>query len=169
MLHVAPQLIVPGELLTVPEPAPVLLTVKVNVGAGEKVAVTPTEDVGIVKLQAPVPEQAPLQPANTDADEAGAAVSVTTLPLAMALELVQVPEGTPEVIVQLMPPVPVTVPLPVPAPVTVTLVRLNVALTDCGDVIETVHAPVPLQAPPHPAKADPADALGVRVTLVPLT
>jgi hypothetical protein len=168
LLHVAPQLIVPGELVTVPEPVPVVLTVRVKVGAGAKVAVTPTEEVGMVKLHAPVPEQAPLQPANTEAEDAGAAVRVTTLPLLIALEFVQVPDGAPEVIVQLMPPVPVTVPLPVPAPVTVTLVRLKVALTDCAEVIDTEHAPVPLQAPPQPANADPAGALGVRVTLVPL-
>jgi hypothetical protein len=55
--------------------------------------------------------------------EAGAAVSVTVLPLLMAVELVHVPEVVAEVIVQLMLPVPVTVPLPVlPVAFTVTVV-----------------------------------------------
>jgi hypothetical protein len=130
--QVAPQLMPPGELVTVPEaaPAPVFDTVRAKVGAGEKVAVTETGAVPMVKVQEPVPEHVPLQPENTDAEEAGDAVSVTMLPVLMADELVQVPVAEPDVIVQLMPLVPVTVPLPVPAPPTVTVVRLNVALTD---------------------------------------
>ena len=131
-------------------------------------AVTATGAVPIVKVQAPVPEQAPVQPANTEAELAGDAVNVTTLPVLIAVEFVQVPERVPDVIVQLMPPVPVTLPLPVPAPVTVTVVRLKVALTDCAALIVTEQAPVPAQAPPHPANADPAGALGVSVTTVPL-
>jgi hypothetical protein len=121
----------------------------------------------MVNVQAPVPEQAPLQPANTYSEEAGVAVSVTVSPALIGLVLVQVPEVAPKVEVQLMPPVPVTVPLPVPAPVTVTVVRLKVALTDCAEFMVTEQAPVPVQAPPQPAKADPAGAAGVSVTTVP--
>ena len=117
-------------LVIVPLPAPLLETVRLNVGAGENVAVTPTGAVPIVNVQVPVPEQAPVQPANTEAELAGDAVRVTTLPVLIALEFVQVPLAAPEVIVQLTLPVPVTLPLPVPAPLTVTVVRLNVALTD---------------------------------------
>ncbi len=121
----------------------------------------------IVNVQAPLPEQGPLQPANTYSEEAGVAVSVTVSPALIGLVLVQVPEVTPAVEVQLMPPVPVTVPLPVPAPVTVTVVRLKVALTDCAAFIVTEQAPVPVQALLQPAKADPAGAAGVNVTDVP--
>ena len=111
-------------------PAPDLVTVKAKVGAGAKTAVAVTGAVPMVKLQAPVPEQAPLQPEKTKALEAGVAVSVTAEPLLMAVLLVQVPEVDAEVIVQLMPPVPVTVPLPVlPVAFTVTVVRLKGAPT----------------------------------------
>jgi hypothetical protein len=145
-----------------------LVTVSVLCGAGEKVAPTVTAEVPMVKLQEPLPVQAPLQPANTENEEAGAAVSVTTLPLLIAVELVHVPEIAPEVMVQLMPSVPVTDPLPVPAPVTVTVVRLKAALTDCAELMVTEQAPVPVQAPPQPAKDVPAGALGVSDTDVPL-
>ena len=158
----------PVLLVIVPLPAPLLETVRLNVGAGENVAVTPTGAVPMVNVQVPVPEQAPVQPANTEAELAGDAVRVTTLPVLIALEFVQVPLAAPDVIVQLTPPVPVTLPLPVPAPLTVTVVRLNVALTDCAALIVTEQVPVPAHAPPHPAKADPAGALGVSVTTVPL-
>src|SRR6185503_8239523 len=33
--------------------------------------------------------------------------------------------------------------------------ELKVALTDCAEFIVTLHAPVPLQAPPQPAKVEP--------------
>jgi hypothetical protein len=76
--HVAPQLIPAGLEVTVPLPVPALLTDSVNV-CTLKVAVT---DVAafIVTEQVPVPEQAPLQPAKVE-PPAGAAVSVTTVPL----------------------------------------------------------------------------------------
>ena len=168
-LHVAPQLIPAGALVTVPDPDPVFDTVIAKVGGGVKVAVTATGAVPIVKVQVPVPEHTPLQPANTDAEDAGEAVSVTTFPVLMALEFVHVPDAAPDVIVQLTPPVPVTLPLPVPAPVTVTVVRLKVAVTDSAALIVTAHAPVPVQAPLQPAKAEPAGALGVKFTVVPVT
>ena len=159
----------PVSLVTVPLPAPLLVTDSANVGAALNVAVTDTGAVPIVNVQLPVPEQAPLQPANTEAEVAGDAVSVTTVPVLIALELVHVPEGTPALIVQLTPPVPVTLPLPTPAPLTVTVVRLKVAVTAWAAVMLTLHGMVvPLQAPLHPAKADPAGALGVRFTVVPL-
>ena len=156
-------------LVIVPVPAPFLETVRLNVGAGEKVAVTATGAVPIVNVQLPVPEHAPFQPANTEAEEAGEAVNVTRAPLLMLLEFVHVPDAAPEVIVQFTPPVPVTLPLPVPAPLTVTVVRLKVAVTACAALIVTEHAPVPVQAPLQPANADPAGALGVRFTVVPVT
>jgi hypothetical protein len=167
--QVAPQLMPEGELVTVPDaaPAPVLLTVRAKFGAGSKVAVTATGAVPMVKLQAPVPEHTPLQPENTEAELAGVAVNVTGFPLLIALELVQVPEVAPAVMVQLMPPVPVAVPLPVPAPLTVTVVGLNVAVTDCAELMVNEQAPVPVQAPLQPAKADPEEAAGVSATTLP--
>ena len=54
--------------------------------------------------------------------------------------------------------------------VTVTkfLVELNVAVTAVAALTVTTHAPVPLQAPPQPAKTEPSAALCVNVTCVPL-
>ena len=44
---------------------------------------------------------------------------------------------------------------------------LNVAVTDCAALIVTVQVPVPLHAPPQPAKLEPEVAEAVSVTLVP--
>jgi hypothetical protein len=43
----------------------------------------------------------------------------------------------------------------------------KVALTLWSDVIETVHGPVPAQAPLQPAKVEPSSAAAVRLTLAP--
>jgi hypothetical protein len=64
--QVAPQLMPAGELETLPDPAPDLVTVNVLCGAGEKVAVTLSADVVTLSEQVPVPEQAPVQPAKTE-------------------------------------------------------------------------------------------------------
>jgi hypothetical protein len=159
--QVAPQLIVPGELVIAPEPVPVLLTESVNVGAGEKVAVTPTDEVPMVKLQVPVPEQAPLQPANTEAEDDGVAVSVIAV---LVLKLAE------QVAPQLIPAgALLTDPLPVPARVTFTgkVAGMKMALTDCAEFMVTEQAPVPAQAPAQPANTDPAAAVGVSATTVP--
>ena len=67
-----------GELVTVPLPLPVSLTVRAKVGA--KVAVTVVDEVRVT-VQAPVPEHPPpLQPVKIDWPF-GAAVRVTTVPL----------------------------------------------------------------------------------------
>jgi hypothetical protein len=111
-------------------------------------------------VHAPVPEQAPLQPAKL-APLPAAAVSVTEVPLAK-LPL--------QVLPQLMPPVfDVTVPVPLPAFVTasvkLTPELLNVAVTLRAAVIDTVHAvAVPLHAPPQPPNVDPLAAAAVSVT-----
>src|SRR5262245_29215060 len=59
----------------------------------------------------------------------------------------------------------------VPFPETPTLSEpewdVNVAGTDAAAPMVTVHVPVPLHAPLHPAKTEPADAAGVSVTGVP--
>jgi hypothetical protein len=63
----------------------------------------------------------------------------------------------------------VTVPVPVPDNVTVSVaaVRLNAAPTDVLPLTVTVHEPVPLHAPDHPANAEFVPAVGVRVIWVP--
>ncbi len=60
------QLMPAGVLVIVPVPLPGNVTVTFTCGAGEKVAVTVVLDAGMAKLQVPVPEHGPLQPANTD-------------------------------------------------------------------------------------------------------
>ena len=66
--------------VTVPLPEPVLLTERVKVWGRSNVAVTVVAAL-MVTEHVPVPEQPPpLQPANVD-PPAGAAVSVTTVPL----------------------------------------------------------------------------------------
>ena len=75
----APQLIPAGELVTVPVPVPVLLTIRfwaaaVNMAVTERFAVIET-------VQVPLPEHAPLQPAKAEPPAADA-VKVTEVPLA---------------------------------------------------------------------------------------
>jgi len=63
----------------------------------------------------------------------------------------------------------VTVPLPVPARVTPNAnvdAVLNVAVAERACVIDTVHVPVPEQAPLQPAKLAPLPAAAVSVTEV---
>ena len=69
-----------GELVTVPVPAPAGTTVNDSVGARVNEADTVVTD-DIVTLQAPVPVQAPPQPANTE-PETGVAVRLTEVPAA---------------------------------------------------------------------------------------
>jgi hypothetical protein len=63
----------------------------------------------------------------------------------------------------------VTVPVPVPVLATerVDVFSVNVAATFRAVVMLTMQAPVPVQAPVHPAKVEPVPAEAARVTLVP--
>jgi hypothetical protein len=76
-VHVAPQLMPAGDEVTVPVPAPDLVTVMVLVSC-VKVAVTACAPppIGIVMTQLPVPLHAPLQPVNCE-PAAALAVNVT--------------------------------------------------------------------------------------------
>src|SRR5207249_577708 len=159
--QVAPQVIPAGELVTVPLPVPPLLTVRAKLGR-LKVAVTVVAAES-VSTQAPVPEHPPpVQPVKVE-PAAGVAVSVTAVPLAKLAEQVApqvIPAG------EL-----VTVPLPVPALLTVSakLGRAKVAVTVVAAETVTVQAPVPEQPPPlQPLKVEPAAAVAVSVTAVPL-
>src|SRR5437867_7204944 len=109
--QVAPQEMPAGALVTVPVPAPLGLTVSVKVGTA-KVAVTVVPALSVT-VQVPVPEQPPpLQPLNVD-PAAGAAVKVTTVPLAYAAMQVA-PQEMPAGLL-------VTVPIPGPALLTVSV------------------------------------------------
>src|SRR5581483_9191021 len=113
-----------------------------------------------VTLQAPVPEQAPLQ-ARKREPVLGEAVSCTTVPpakLALQVRPQVIPDG------EL-----VTVPLPVPANVTVkaTPALEKVAVTELAALTVTVQVAVPEQAPDHPAKAEPTAGVADNCTTVP--
>jgi len=127
-----------------------------------KVAVTVVAALKVT-VQAPVPEQPPpLQPPKVE-PAAGAAVSVTAVPLGkLATHVAPQVMPTGEL---------VTVPLPVPALLTVSakLGRLKVAVTVVAAESVTTQAPVPVQPPPlQPPKVEPAAGAAVSITAVPL-
>jgi hypothetical protein len=134
-------------------------------GGALKVAVT---DAGFASniVQVALPEQAPVHPVKVEL-ELGVAVSATDVPVAkLALHVAP----------QLMPAgALVTVPIPAPESVTVSSTvaggggaeALNVAVTDVGAASNSVHAPVPEQAPVHPVKVELALGFAVSVTDVP--
>src|SRR5436853_387779 len=115
-----------------------------------------------VTVQAPGPEQPPpLQPPKVE-PAAGAAVSVTAVPLVKLAA---------QVAPQMMPAgALVTAPLPVPALLTVSVkVGVKVAVTVVAAETVTTHDPVPEQPPPlQPVKVEPAAGAAVSVTAVPL-
>jgi len=159
--HVVPQEMPAGALVTVPDPVPALVTVSVK-ACSVNVALTVCAAF-TVTVQVPEPVQPPpLQPVNVE-PVAGAAVSVTEVPLA---------NGDAQVVPQEMPAgALVTVPDPVPALVTVSVkgCSVNVAVTVCAAFTVTVQVPVPVQPPPlQPVNVEPAAGAAVKVTAVPL-
>jgi hypothetical protein len=158
--QVAPQEMPAGALVTVPLPAPVLLTVSEKLWSA-KVAVTDVAAL-IVTVQVPVPVQPPLQPVKVE-PAAGAAVRVTTVPVVKEVEHVA-PQEMPAGAL-------VTVPLPAPALVMVSAKDdcMKVAVTEVAALIATVQVPVPEHPPPlQPVNVEPAAAAAVNVTEVPL-
>jgi hypothetical protein len=158
-VHVAPQLIPEGDEVTVPPPVPFLLTARPN-WITLKLADTDSA-VSMVTVQGPFPLHAPDQPVNVDVPP-GAAVSVTTVPLAKLKEHVGpqlIPEGDE-----------VTVPSPVPVLATFNpfWTTLKLAVTELAAFMVTVHGPIPLHAPVHPVNVDAPSAAGVRVTMAPV-
>jgi hypothetical protein len=113
-VQVAPQSMPAGELVTVPGPKPDRSAVSTKLEVEVfRVKLAPTDLAAlIVTVQAPVPEQLPLQPVNVAVDD-GVAVSVTTVPLVNEAEHV-VPHEIPAGLL-------VTVPVPVPARDTVSV------------------------------------------------
>jgi hypothetical protein len=152
----------PGVVVPVVEPpdGTVIVTAlfdELNVAVTDVAAVT-------VTTHAPVPVQAPLQPAKTE-PSAALWVSVTCVPPANPAEQVSgqsIPAG-----------VLVTLPLPVPASVTVNAklfaLAVKFAVTAVVAVIVRPHVPVPSQGPaPQPANVDPLVGVAVSVICVPL-
>src|SRR5437867_2262938 len=136
------------------------LSVGADVGAKVAVTVVAAESV---TTHVPVPEQPPpLQPVKVE-PAAGAAVSVTAVPLVKLAA---------QVAPQLVPAGGLgTVPRPVPAVVTVSVKvwSVKVAVTVVAAESVTVQAPVPEQPPPlQPVKVEPAAGVAVNVTAVPL-
>src|SRR5438552_3488354 len=138
--QVAPQVIPAGALVTVPLPVPAGVTVRVKV-CRVKVAVTVVAPE-TVTTHVPVPEHPPqLQPVKVE-PAAGAAVSVTTVPLAKLAE---------QVAAQLIPAGElVTVPRSVAARVgeRVKVCTVKVAVTEVAAESVTAQVPVPEQPPP---------------------
>ena len=108
--QVAPQEMPAGELVTVPVPAPALVTVSAK-DACMKVAVTLVAALSVT-VHGPVPEQPPPQPVNVE-PAAGVAVKVTAVPLVKPAAHVA-PQEMPAGVL-------VTVPAPAPAFVTVSV------------------------------------------------
>src|SRR5437773_1471383 len=159
--HVAPQAMPAGLLVTVPAPAPALVSVRVkdctaNVAVTEVAAFT-------VTMQVPVPEQPPpLQPEKVE-PAVGVAVKVTAVPVANGAEHVA-PQAMPAGLL-------FTVPAPAPALVSVRVkdCTANVAVTEVAAFSVTMQVPVPEQPPPlQPEKVEPAVGVAVKVTAVPL-
>jgi hypothetical protein len=117
----------------------------------------------MVMLQAPVPLQAPPQPANVE-PESGVTAKLTTVPLEKFTEHV-VPQEIPEGVL-------VTVPVPVPLLDTARVkgpgFAVKFALTDFAASMVTLQAPVPLHAPLQPANVEPESGAAVKLTTVPL-
>jgi len=159
--HVVPQLIPAGAVVTMPVPAPALVTVSAKDWSA-KVAVTEVAAF-TVTVQVAVPEQPPpLQPVKVEA-AAGTAVKVTAVPLENGAEHV-VPQERPAGAL-------VTVPVPAPAVVTVSakVWIAKVAVTEVAALIVMVQVPVPEQPPPlQPLKVEPAAGVAVKVTAVPV-
>jgi hypothetical protein len=120
----------------------------------------------MVKVHAPVPVQAPPQPAKVDV-ASGVGVRVTVVPAYTDARHVTgqlIACGCDE---------DVTDPLPVPlkgkAMVNACSIRLNVAVTDLDPLIVTTHGAVPVQPPLHPSNVEVASGVAVRVTSVPVS
>lgn len=161
-MQVVPQLIPAGLLVTVPVPVPARITpsiaapwVGVNVAVIFSLALIVTTQVG------PLPQPPPVHPAKDELAPA-VALRVTMVPAANAAlhvcSQLLMPDGSL-----------LTLPVPLPASATVrTGEVLKFAITEVFCVNVTLHAPVPLQAPDHPANEEFAAGDAVSATWLPL-
>ena len=161
-LHVLPQLMPAGLLVTVPVPPPALVTVRVA-GTALNVAVTDLLAL-ITTTHVPVPlHPLPLQPPKVDPG-AGAAVNVTVVPDEKG-KLHVVPQTIPAGLL-------VTVPIPAPFLVTVRVNVLgpaNTAVTVWSAFITTLQEPFPLHPPPlQPVNVEPPAGAAVSTTVLPV-
>src|SRR5258706_3908322 len=166
-LQVAPQLMPAGVLATVPVPVPLRVTLSANGGGGAgpllKFAVAVTAEL-IVRLQLPVPEQAPLQPVKVE-PAFGVAMRVMTV-FARRSEKQALPQSNPAGFE-------VTRPAPVPALVIVSdgvppVDAAKVAVTLLAALRVTLQLPVPEHAPLQPGKVEPPLGVAVSDTTVPV-
>lgn len=145
-----------------PVPVPVLVTVSMNVVGGFKLNVAVHVMLAVI-VELPQPDG--LQPANV---EPVAAVAVSATTVLLVKENAEDEQAVPQLIpAGLL----VTVPLPVPALFNVSVkvcvgCGLNVAVQETFAVI--VNEPVPQPVPLKPAKTEPAAAVAVSITAVPL-
>lgn len=157
LLQVLPQLMPAGVETTLPVLLPLRVIDRVWC-VSEKVAPTKTASFIVTEQVSDVPLQAPVQPVKAD-PATGLAVSFTTVRLLITArhELPQLMPAGAEV----------TLPPPVPSRVTssVWVIRVNVAVTLRAAFIGSSQAPVPVQAPVHPAKREPAAGVGVSDTV----
>ena len=156
-IHVAPQLIPAGVLVTVPAPVPLRTTARIT-GEIVKLAVTLSAEF-IVSMQDDVPVHGPDHPVNVE-PIAGVALRVMTVPCATSAL---------QVGAQLIPAGELaTLPAPVPPMVTKSVCDATPkAASTVADVfIVTVQGPVPVQAPLQPLKLDPLAGAAESVTKV---
>jgi hypothetical protein len=140
---VAPQFIPAGELVTVPVPVPVFVTVRLT--GRLKFAVTDLASL-IVRVHVPVPLHAPDQPVKEEG-WVGVAFSVITAFCTNPAEHVA-PQFMPAGEL-------VTVPVPVPDLATVRATGgSKFAVTVLALSMATAHVPVPLHAPDQPVKVE---------------
>lgn len=165
-LQTVPQLIPAGLLVTVPVPVPASATVSVAAGGGGgggtatplNRAVTDVLPV-MLRVQGPVPLQAPLQPAKVELAP-GAAVKVIEVPVSKAA-LQAVPQLMPAGSL-------VTVPLPLPESAKANTGEAEkVAETVMLEFSVRVQVLDPLHAPPQFTKLEPGFAVADSVTAVP--
>jgi hypothetical protein len=155
VLQIAPQLMPEGELVTVPAPVSLTLSVKTRTKVADTAAA-----LFIVTLQPALPLHAPPQPLSTH-PAAGVALKTTFWPV-LKLLLHVAPQLIPLGVL-------VTVPLPVMLTESEKLCCAKVATTLCTALMFSTQLPVPLQAPLQPVNSHPTLGAALSVTCWPAT
>jgi hypothetical protein len=162
-VQVEPQSMPEGLLVTVPVPLPPGVTVSMKLGILAKVAFTVESAVTVTSHFLVPLHPSPDQPLNDDPAEADA-VRVTIVPSPKLEEhwLLDALHLMPAGLLTTWP-----VPVPVSDTFNVKLIPLKFAVTLWAAFMFTTQEPVPLHAPPQPAKVDVALGVAVSVTWVP--